>query len=70
MSFNFVNNSGFSASSIACLPKFANHNFKGSAFGEGTDIMIRNTPSVFAQSVGRILPSGATNLNFLQIERS
>ena len=37
--------------------------FSGSAFGDGTDWTMRNIPSVLAQSVSRILPSGASNFN-------
>ncbi len=38
----------------------ANQSLNGSALGEGMDCMSRNSCSVYATSVMRILPSGAS----------
>ena len=43
------------------------HCLKGSAFGDGTDCMIRKSCSVSATSVRRIFPSAARSFKVLQI---
>ena len=41
----------------------SSHHLNGSALGDGMDWMIRKGPSVLAQSVFRIFPSGAGTFN-------
>ena len=49
--------SGSMVSSIRSRPTLASHALNGSAFGEGTDWIIRNSCSVLATSVLYLLPS-------------
>ena len=53
--------SGFCISCIRSYPTFASNCLKGSALGDGIDWIIRNSVSVSATSVSRILPSSACN---------
>jgi hypothetical protein len=59
----FAMRDGSAVSWMRSNPTFASHCLNGSAFFEGMDWMMRNSVSMLAQSVMRIFPSGAGNLN-------